>query len=152
MVSTGTISGHPFDDPEYVLRMLERFRRIDWTGKSFNHIIHEYRRTLFAVPVYPLKVNKGTVVFRGRRNDKEDERLFQHVNELGLREPEKVVSFGRANIPGQSVFYASSNEQTVVREVTQWYVNDTGRFQDLISKGVLGMGWNPATCMMTISA
>lgn len=154
MENDSLLTGHPFSDPEYVAKVLEHFKSIDWVGKTFNDVMREYRQSLFTIPVYPIKVKKGTVVFRARRNDSlgGKENLFNNVKEIGMKDSKLVKSFGRANIPGESVFYASTNEETVVREVTQWYINDSGRAHDLVTKGVMQMGWSPWTSMMTISA
>jgi hypothetical protein len=152
MSSDPFLYAHPFEDPEYVRNVLDRLKGIDWTGKYFEDVVREYRNTLFTVPVYPIKMNKGTIIFRGRMNDRHKGTQFDNLRELGIKNSSLVDSFGRANIPGESVFYASTTEETVVREVTQWYVNDSGRAQDLITKGIMNKNWDAVTSMMTISA
>ena len=142
--------GHPYEYPDYIEQALNEFKTRDWTGKTFNDIIREYRNTFVTVPICHTIMSKGTVLFRGRKN--EGDKLFSHLDEIGLKSKDKVHYFGRANIPGEAVFYASTNEETVAREVTQWYINDSGRVQDLITRGIMGMGWNPFTSFMTISA
>lgn len=152
MINNSILIDHPYNNPEYVSKVLEHFKCVSWAGRTFSDVIDSYRSSLFTIPVYPLKMKKGTVVFRARRNPYRQETLFNHLSEIGIKDAKLVKSFGRANIPGESVFYASTNEETVVREVTQWYINDTGRAQDLVTKGVMDMGWSPFTSMMTVSA
>lgn len=142
--------GHPYEYPDYIEQALSEFKNRDWTGKTFNDIIREYRETFITVPICHIKMRKGTVIFRGRNN--EGDTLFTHLDKIGLKPKDQVHSYGRANIPGEAVFYACTNEETVVREVTQWYINDNGRAQDLITRGILKMGWSPFTSFMTISA
>lgn len=142
--------GHPYEYPEYIEQALNEFKNRDWTGNIFNDIVREYRDTFITVPICHIKMSKGTVIFRGRKN--EGDKLFTHLDEIGLKPKDNVQFFGRANIPGEAVFYACTNEETVAREVTQWYVNDSGRAQDLFTRGIMGMEWNPFTSFMTISA
>lgn len=142
--------GHPFEYPDYIEQALNEFKQRDWTGKTIDDIIREYRQTFLTVPICHIKMKKGTVVFRGRKN--ENDKPFEKLDQISLKPKDKVHSFGRANIPGEAIFYASTNEETVVREVTQWYINDTGRAQDLITRGIMQMGWSPWTSFMTISA
>ena len=115
-------------------------------------MVNYFRSTFKAIPFYPINIKKGTILFRGRKNDEYKFPIFKNLDEISLRSDDQVQTFGRANIPKQSVFYCSTDEITVVREVTQWYVNDTGRAQDLHTKGIIDMGWSPFTSMMTISA
>jgi hypothetical protein len=142
--------GHPYEYPDYIDQALQEFKNRNWVGKTIYQIIQEYRETFVTVPICHIKMQKGTMLFRGRKN--ENEQLFTHLDQIGMKPKDKVKSFGRANIPGEAVFYASTNEETVAREITQWYVNDNGRAQDLFSKGIMGMGWSPFTSFMTISA
>jgi len=142
--------GHPYEYPDYIEQALNEFKSLDWTGKAFNEIVKEYRNTFVTIPTCHIVMPKGTVLFRGRKN--EGDKLFTHLDEIGLKPKDKVHSFGRSNIPGEAVFYACTNEETVAREVTQWYINDSGRAQDLITRRIMGMGWNAFTSFMTISA
>jgi hypothetical protein len=142
---------HPFHFPDYIEEALREFKGGS-TWKTFEDLKKAYRQTFVTVPTYRVPMQKGTILFRARKNDTWDESLFKGLKDIGLKPKDKVKTFGRAGIPGEGVGYFSTNEETVVREVTQWYINDTGRAQDLFTKGVFGMGWNPFTCMMTISA
>ncbi len=142
--------GHPYEYPDYIEQALNEFKNRNWGGKTINDIIREYRDTFVTVPICHIKMRKGTVIFRGRKN--ENEKLFTHLDQIGLKSKHEVHSFGRANIPGEAVFYGCTNEETVVREVTQWYINDNGRAQDLLTRGIMGMNWSPFTSFMTISA
>jgi hypothetical protein len=142
--------GHPFEYPDYIEHALKEFKERNWEGSTIDDIVKAYRETFVTVPICHIQMKKGTVVFRGRKN--ENEGLFKELNQIGLKPSDKVDSFGRANIPKEAVFYACTNEESVVREVTQWYINDNGRAQDLFSRGIMGMGWNPFTSFMTISA
>jgi len=143
---------HPFSDPEKVANDLKEFKATDWSGKTLNDVRMDYVRRFQTLPAYLLKVRAGTILFRARKNDAEKEETFSHIGQLGPKPSNKTTAFGRANIPGHSVFYCSNREETVVREVTQWYINDEGRAQDLFTKKIFGMGWNANTSMMTISA
>jgi hypothetical protein len=142
--------GHPFEYPDYVEQALKEFKEINWTGKTLNDILRHYRDTFVTIPICHIQMKKGTVIFRGRKND--GIKPFERLDEIGLKPKDKVFSFGRANVPGESVFYACTNEETVVREVTQWYINDNGRAQDLLTRGLMQSGFSPKTSFMTISA
>lgn len=141
---------HPFNDPTSIEQSLKEFKNINWDGKILQDVINEYFKRFASLPLYKNVVKKDTVLFRGRINGKDE--LFDSLDKISITPQEYVKSFGRANIPKQAVFYCSTNEETVVREVTQWYINDSGRFQDLLTKGVIGMNWNPNVSMITISA
>jgi hypothetical protein len=143
---------HPFSDPEQVAKDLREFKATDWNGCTLNDVTADYIRRFRTLTAYPLKVKAGTILFRARKNTGTNSEPFQELKQLGLIPADKVTSFGRANIPGHSVFYCSNNEETVVKEVTQWYINDNGRAQDLFTKKIFGMDWSPWTQMMTISA
>ena len=141
---------HPFDSPEYVAEALDKFKAKNWTVQQFNDMAYEYRNLFRTLPTYPVTIKKDTVIFRGRPNEGEED--FRELKDLGIKPSRLVKSYGRGHIPHQSAFYASSNEETVAREVTQWYINDNGRFQDLISRRIINMKWNGSTSFMTISA
>jgi hypothetical protein len=141
---------HPFDNPEYIAEALNKFNARNWTVQQFHDMVYDYRNLFRTIPTYPVTIKKDTVIFRGRPNEGEED--FKELKDLGIKPSRLVKSYGRAHIPHLSAFYASSNEETVAREVTQWYVNDNGRAQDLITKGIMGMNWNPFTSFMTISA
>lgn len=143
---------HPFNDPEQVEKNLLEFKATEWEGFTLGEIVKDYIHRFRTLPVYPVKVKAGTILFRARRNSDENQKPFIDIKQLGLKPRDKVTTFGRANLPGHSVFYCSDSEETVVKEVTQWYVNDEGRFQDLFTKKVLDGNWNGWTSMMTISA
>lgn len=142
--------GHPYEYPDYIEQALIDFKNRTWINLTFNDIMQEFRSTFITIPTCIIKVKKGTVLFRGRINN--NEKLFNHLDEISIKPKDKVKSFGRANIPGESVFYASTNEETVAREVTQWYINDKGRAQDLFSRGIMNVHWNPFVSFITISA
>jgi len=141
-----------FNSPEGISQSLNDFKSKDWNGKKFSEVITHFRSTFKAIPFIPMIIKKGTILFRGRKNDEIKHPIFNELKEISIRENQDIIEFGRANIPGQSVFYCSTDEITVIREVTQWYVNDKGRAQDLLSKGILDLGWNPFTSFLTISA
>ena len=128
---------HPFDNPDIISERLNRFKNINWTDKIFEDIENEYRNLFKTIPTYPIRIPKGTILFRGRPNDEKG--LFSELKEIGIKPSKNVTSYGRANIRNQSVFYCSTNEETVVSEVTQWYINDNGRAQDLITKKIINM-------------
>ena len=141
---------HPYDNPDSIISLIKTFKELDWKGKHFKDVLMKYRTMFEIIPTYPIKVQKGTILFRGRVNSSTD--LIKELKDVGIKPKELVTSFGRANIPNNPVFYCSSNEETVVGEVTQWYINENGRFQDLITKNVINENWHPSTSMLTISA
>jgi hypothetical protein len=104
---------HPFDDPDHINESLIKFKSSVSDGKIFQDLINEYRNTFKTIPTFPIKVSKGTILFRGRPN--EENSLFKDLKQISIKPKEKVESFGRANIPNQAVFYCSNNEETVVR-------------------------------------
>lgn len=140
---------HPFYFPDYIEVALKDFENKDWSKKSFSDLIREFRTTFISIPFFPVVLKKGSFVFRGRKKSIFHEGPFERLDEIGIKPKQFVTSFGRANIPNQSVFYCCTKPETVAREVTQWYINDSGRAQDLISRNI--MEFDPFTQLMTIS-
>jgi hypothetical protein len=141
-----------FENPDSIRQCLEKLALKAKSGATFQELIDLYKTEIGILPVYPMKIQKGAVLFRARRNTGDVKDLFKSLDEIGMKPKEMVKEFGRANLPNQAVFYASSNEETVVQEINQWHINDQGRFQDFISKGGLTKDWRPHTCFLTISA
>lgn len=141
---------HPFDDPNQIAESLTKFKSVDWDDKTFQDVANEYRSLLKVIPIYPVIIKKGTTLFRGRQNDGDEP--FTEFKDISIKPADLIKTIGRANLPHQPVFYCSSNEETVAREVTQWYINDNGRAQDLYTRGIVGKLWNPFNAFMTISA
>lgn len=54
-------------------------------------------------------------LYRGRKLD--NEAPFDTIDQLTAREPSSVVSYGRCNNPGNSIFYGSNNLETVFSEL-----------------------------------
>ena len=86
MSKSHILVGPPFNNPQYVSGVLGHLKNADWTGKTFNDLILEYRSKLFTVPTYPIMMKKGTVIIGGRRNNSSKEELFDHVNKIGLKD------------------------------------------------------------------
>jgi hypothetical protein len=60
------------------------------------------------------------------------DKMFSNISELGINTPERTKSFGRANSPGNPVFYACNFPMTAVHETTQWNLDNCFR---LLEKG-----------------
>jgi|TARA_R110002033_G_scaffold7587_1_gene27490 hypothetical protein len=64
---------------------------------------------------YSLKIESKVNLFRGRIiNDKE----INNIENLIYKPSEKVLEYGRCNIPKQSIYYASNNFDTVLSELS----------------------------------
>lgn len=141
--------GHPFEHPDYVNWALKDFKQRNWGNKSIKEVQDHYRKTFWTVPISHVKLPKDTMLFRARPNMDHD---FGNLNEIGIVPNTKVKSLGRANISNQSIFYVCTDEESAIREVTQWYLNDSGKFQNIINRGLMNMKWNPNTAIVTLSA
>jgi hypothetical protein len=142
---------HPFHFPDYIEFALKEYEIKDWTNKTYDNLRDEFRSTFLSIPFFPIVVKKGTILFRGRKPLLFTEGPFGKLSELGIKPREKVNTFGRANTPDQAVFYSSTTPETVVREIAQWYINDAGRAQDLISRNIMQTGFSPVTQLFTLT-
>ena len=89
----------------------------DISIESYIYIKNLLNRIEFDLPctIY----SKGTIFIRTRVHT-ESQILFKKVNELSyIEDIQKITKFGRANEPGQSIFYCSDIELVSLAETNQ---------------------------------
>jgi hypothetical protein len=111
-------------DPELVEERLKYFEERKWDVNEFDELYNEFLGSLGIVSMEHMTLKKGALLYRVRLNSRyalfnDDSDLFTNVNQLGINTKERTRSFGRANIPGQPVFYACINARTAMHEVFQ---------------------------------
>jgi hypothetical protein len=95
MTDNSKTSDHPFDNPTYINESLLKFKGSVWEGKVFQDLVNEYRNTFRTLPTFPIKIPRGTILFRGRPN--EEAGLFTELKQISIKPKELVKSFGRAS-------------------------------------------------------
>jgi hypothetical protein len=102
------------------------------------------------IPFNMLTLKKGKYLYRARRNNKTES--FVKKDQISyITESSKIKSFGRANEPGQSIFYCSHKSETALFETSslfygkeiqidseritlgKWYVNKNIELLGIIS-------------------
>lgn len=77
------------------------------------------------VPFNILTLKKGMYIYRARRNNKKEE--FKEKEQISYRKDTcKIKEFGRANRPGQSIFYGSHKTETAIFETSSLF--NKGKF------------------------
>lgn len=82
--------------------------------ESYIYIKNVLNSIEFIVPT--TTYSKGTILIRSRTHDQNDN-FFETVDQISYRQDiQNIKNFGRANEPGQSVFYCSNNQQVSFAE------------------------------------
>jgi hypothetical protein len=139
---------HKYNSPEQIEVELKALKSLNLLRESFPNISSLIENKLGSIPIRGTLLKKGTEFFRARKNPIFQQNKFSKLSEISLRDKSSVKAFGRANIPGQSVFYAALDRLTAAREVTQWQINEMGL---LLRKGISLIDYHPFTQFMTIS-
>ncbi|MBB5643977.1 hypothetical protein [Pedobacter cryoconitis] len=139
---------HPFDSPDKILNSVKYFKGLDLSKQDPKTLFPLISKTFGTIPFEGLSLKKGTSLFRARKNSQLNDEKFQNLSDLSIRNDHDIKSFGRANTPGQGIFYCSIDKAIAAREVTQWQLNDLGA---LVKKGVSLSNYQPFTQFMTIS-
>ena len=72
------------------------------------------------VPFNILTLKKGMYLYRARRNYKKEQ--FKYKEQISYRKDTcKIKEFGRANRPGQSIFYGSHKTETAIFETSSLF-------------------------------
>lgn len=137
---------YKWNDSNKIKETLERLKKTDWSHKLFDSIINEFREGLGQLPIFCITLKKDQYLCKARINGNKPP--FNYLHEISIIPDEFVKSFGRANLPGQGIFYCSNLPETAVREVTQWHINDTNT---LLSKKIINIDWNQHAQIITTS-
>ncbi|MBU0696865.1 MAG: hypothetical protein KKE39_10145, partial [Bacteroidetes bacterium] len=139
---------HPYDSPENINNYLKKIKGLKLEKVNYRSLVEDLENKLGMIPFTGISIKKGTELYRARKNPAFNDKMFETINELTIREDSDILSFGRANLPNKAIFYCSLDQLTAAREVTQWQIDDMGT---LIKKGVTFPNYNPFTQFMTIS-
>jgi RES domain len=107
-----------FDDKEadFVIDLLNQAKNTS-SIESYVYIKNILDNILIPLPVR--QIPKGTRLARSRGH-LNGERLFEKVSDLSYRtDIQNIKTFGRANEPGQSMFYCSDNHKIAFIETSQ---------------------------------
>lgn len=103
------------DETGEFLRLISETNKSN-TIASYAHIKNVFER--LSIPFPHVTVPKGKLLFRCRAHTK-NEGLFTKLNDLTYRGDEFYIKdFGRANEPGQSIFYCSDDPITAFSETS----------------------------------
>lgn len=135
-----------FNYPDQIKITLNKIKQYDFYGYDFKQITLLIRKYLEALPVIVNTFKSGNYLARART--KENDIPYNRFSKITLPIKKLVKSYGRANIPGQTVFYCSSDYETAIKEATQWHITDAGT---LISRKMLDQNYNPHVKFVTVS-
>ncbi len=96
--------------------LIEHIKTVDRTDSfyAYTYVYNLINSLYFPAP--PVKIKKGQKFIRGRVH-KNNELYFEKVSDLSYRKDiNKILTFGRANEPHQSIFYCSDNQVTALNE------------------------------------
>jgi hypothetical protein len=119
-----------------MVSIIEMIKSFDATESYFSYpfiknVLHEI---LFPIP--KCVIPKGKKLIRGRVH-KNKEQFFHHISDISYnRQTFLIKDFGRANEPGQSVFYCSDNQNTAFIETCTVARDDTDKDFELITWGI----------------
>ena len=106
-----------FPSKEIALDFIEKLRGLTLKDISLNELDELIDEVFHMIPFSLGTIPKDTLLYRARVNEKN--KHFLHLDQLTLRKHEDVKSFGRANQPGESIFYCSTNMNLACGEVLQ---------------------------------
>ena len=75
------------NNPEYVAKALQDFKKRDWNGKRFTEVVNDFRTIFKMIPLFPINVKKGTILFsswRGLPNLRLSKRSRRGLHPLDL--------------------------------------------------------------------
>jgi hypothetical protein len=130
------------------MSFLKKLKMLNLENEAFGEVSKLIDSNLGTIPFEGIMIKKGTELFRARKQPLFQDQKFSKLAELTIRNDVDIKAYGRANLPGQAVFYSSLTKETAAREVTQWQIDELGA---LISKGIGIQNYNPFTQFMTIS-
>ncbi|MBN1186429.1 MAG: RES domain-containing protein [Bacteroidales bacterium] len=90
---------------------------------------------IFSIPFPIIRISKGTPLFRARVNDNENI-LFNTVQDLGhIITRNRILDFGRANEPLQSIFYCSTSSTVARFETSRIHRNNQDKNSEEVTIG-----------------
>jgi hypothetical protein len=106
-----------FPSKEIALDFIDKLRGVSLSDISLQELDKLIDDVFHVIPFSEAVIPKDTFLYRARVN-KKDER-FLNLDQLTLRKHEDVKNYGRANQPGESIFYCSTNMNLACGEVLQ---------------------------------
>ena len=106
-----------FPSKETAIEFIAKLRGLALKDISLKELDELIDGVFHMIPFSLGVIPKDTLLYRARVNKKDKE--FLHLDELTLRKPNDVKSFGRANQPEESIFYCSTNMNLACGEVLQ---------------------------------
>lgn len=118
---------------EQIIKRLKKLKGMD-NVSSYSHIKNILKNQIIPVPHLEYKPNK---LIRYRRHIK-GEIFFEHSYELSYRtDIMNINSFGRANEPGQGLFYCNDdgNQETGISEAVSIFRGNTQSQEEILTIG-----------------
>jgi hypothetical protein len=106
-----------FPSKEVALDFVSKLRGLTLKDISLKELDQLIDSVFYIIPFSLGVIPKNTLFYRARVNEKD--KSFLHLDQLTLRKHSDVKSFGRANQPGESIFYCSTNMNLACGEVLQ---------------------------------
>jgi RES domain len=106
-----------FPSKEVALEFISKLRGLTLKDISLNELDGLIDEAFHMIPFGLGVIPKDKLLYRARVNEKDKQ--FLHLDQLTLRKHQDVKSFGRANQPGESIFYCSTNMNLACGEVLQ---------------------------------
>lgn len=97
-------------------RALSRLERIDLNDPNSDEEITFLLQNKVNIPFVHVKIPRGLPIFRARKNENGKE--FTTKDEISYNKFSNIIELGRANKKGQSIFYASHNDDTSLFETS----------------------------------
>ncbi|MTK53518.1 hypothetical protein [Paludibacter sp.] len=121
---------------EQINKILTELNELSLQDISYDTIFEKLATELKIIPFVTAILKKGNYIERGRINGQEQ--IFNSESELSYRtDNENIKEYGRANCPGQSMFYGAVKSEFIdyPRIVNLFEISDLFRDGDLISDG-----------------
>jgi hypothetical protein len=118
--------------PAFIKRQLDYFENKKWQTHEFNNLRADYANKIGFFHSTHIGLDVGAKLYRARSTRKEGfnlmrmlfeitkNDLFDNIKLLGINTKENTRTFGRANSPGNPVFYSCISPTTSIYEVMQW--------------------------------
>jgi hypothetical protein len=106
-----------FPSKDVILDFIGKLRGLTLKDISLKELDELINNVIPLIPFSLGVIPKDTFLYRARVNEKG--KKFLHLDQLTLRKHKDVKSFGRANQPGESIFYCSTNMNLACGEVLQ---------------------------------
>jgi hypothetical protein len=140
-IQPGELGKQIQDDAQVALAMIEQIRGGAARRIPIEPLQEIMTALLQGMPYVGYKLKKSdTRFFRGRKVAPTE--LLANSSEIGYRRPDQVKEYGRCHCPGTSMFYCSSNLETVLAELAP----------EIGERVCVGVASVKDSCELTVSA